>query len=48
MSIQKEKCGCFVARYQGIEVHGTSFCDAITKMLDIVSGKTMNPNDIPL
>lgn len=48
MIIQKEKCGCFVGRYKGLELHEQSFAAVIRRAFAILTGKEIDPRDIPL
>lgn len=55
MIIQKEKCGCYVARYKGREAHSYTFAKAIMRMLEEIEKektqslplKELNLEDIP-
>lgn len=48
MNVQREECGCYVARFRGRETHGESYADAIARMFAIMSGQAIDPLAMPL
>lgn len=47
MTIQKEDCGCYVARQGTLEVHEQSMLAALTRTVRILMGLEIDPRDIP-
>lgn len=48
MKIQLENCGCYVARYKGLEIHEPTLLAALTRTMRIIMGLEIDPRDIPL